>query len=49
MQSTINTIESCTDIPDYMRGEEIRMVTLEDEHFSALAELVLHCWPSTKA
>ena len=38
---TINTTESCTDILDYMRAEEIRDVTLDYQHFNALAELIL--------
>ena len=28
--------------------EEIKEVTLEHKHLSALAELILHSWPSTK-
>ena len=32
-----------------MTTEEMRIVTLEDENLSALAELVLHVCPSTKA
>ena len=30
-------------------AEVIREVTLEDEHFSALAEFIPHSWPCTKA
>ena len=48
MYTSINTIESCMDIPDYMRAEEIKEVTLEDEHLSLLTEIILHSWPSTK-
>ena len=32
-----------------MIAEEIREATLEDEHLSALADIILHTWPSTKA
>ena len=38
---------SCIGIPDCMTAEEIREVTLEDEHVSAFAELILHGWLST--
>ena len=48
MGITIKTIESCTDLPDYMTAKEIREATLEEEHLSALAMLVLHSWPPTK-
>ena len=34
---TINAIESCTDIPSYITAEEIKDVTLGDEHLSVLA------------
>ena len=37
------------DIPDCMTAEEIRIVALEDEHFSALAELILHSLPTMRA
>ena len=36
------------DITDCISTEEIREVTLEDEHLSALAGLVLSSWLSTK-
>ena len=36
------------DIPNCMTAEEIKEVTLKDEHFIALAELILHSWPFTK-
>ena len=36
-------------MPDFRTGEEIKIVTLEDDHLSALAELILHHLPSTKA
>ena len=37
------------DIPDYMKAEEIRIVILEDENLSVLAEHIIHGWLSTKA
>ena len=37
------------DIIECMTGEEIREVTLDEEHLSTLTEFI-HCgWPSTKA
>ena len=42
-------MESCTDIPDCMTAEEIRIATLDDEHICILSEIILHGWPSTKA
>ena len=48
MYRTIYAIDLCTDIPHIMSTEEIRKAVLEDEHPSALAELILHNWPSTK-
>ena len=48
MHIAINAIESCMDIPGCMKVEEIREVTLEDEHLSVLTELALHSWLSTK-
>ena len=45
---TINTTESCTDIQQCMTSEEVREVTLEDEHMSALVVLILCSWPATK-
>ena len=44
---SINATQACTDIPECMTTEEIREVTLEDEHLSALPELILCSWPST--
>ena len=49
MYIRINTIKSCMDIQDHMRAGEIRVATMEDEHLSALAEIILHSWPSMKA
>ena len=49
MCSTINTIESCMDIPDCMTEKEMRTAKVDNEHIGILAELVLHGWPSTKA
>ena len=46
---TINSIESCTDIPDCMTADKIRMITLDDEHLIILSEHVLHGWPPSKA
>ena len=37
---TINAIESCTDIPDCMTTEDIRLASLEDEHLDMLSEYV---------
>ena len=48
MHITINAIGSCTDIPYCTTAEEIREMTIEDEHFSTLVESILHNWPSTK-
>ena len=48
MYINIKEIEACTDIPECMETEERIDVTLEDGHLSALAELILHSWPSTK-
>ena len=44
----INRIESCMDIQDNMTAEGIRGMILVDGHFSALAELILCRWPTTK-
>ena len=44
----INAVESCTDIPDCMTAGEIREVTLEGEHLSALADFILCVCPSTE-
>ena len=41
MHITINAMQSAMDIPGCLTVEEIREVTLEDEHLSALVELVL--------
>ena len=48
MVITNSTRESCTDNPDGMTAENVKEVSLEDKHPSALAELVLYSWPSTK-
>ena len=37
------------DIPDCMRTEEIRLETLNNEHFGILSEYIVCGWPSTKA
>ena len=37
------------DIPDCMRAEEIRSVTIDDEHLGILPNNVLHSWPSMRA
>ena len=42
MHITINTIESCTDIPDCLTAEEIREATLEDNHLNVWQGLILH-------
>ena len=49
MNITINVIESCTDISDCMRAEEIRFATTDDKHLNMLSEYVLHGWPSVRA
>ena len=49
MYITINTNESCTDIPDCMIAEEIRIAILDDEQVDMLSEPILHSYPSTKA
>ena len=46
---SINAIEACTDILECITSEEIREVTLEDEHLSTLAELKFCGRSSTKA
>ena len=48
MHITINTKESCTDIPDCMTVEEIRKGTVENVYLSALADLLFHSWLSIK-
>ena len=48
MHVTTNATESCINISDCMTAEEIREVTLWDEHLSALAELVPCSWSSIK-
>ena len=45
---TINTLESCLDIPDGMTREEIRLATPDDEHLGMLSEYIMHSWQSTK-
>ena len=45
---TINTIESCMDIPACMTTEEIKMATLDDEHLVLLLKLICHSWPLMK-
>ena len=45
---TINTIKSYMDICNCMTADKIREATLQNEHLSALTELVLHNWSSTK-
>ena len=42
MYITINARESYMDISDCMTAEELREVTLGDEHLSALAKCILH-------
>ena len=42
MSITINAIELCMDLPDWMTAEEIRLATVDDK-----SEYVLHGWPST--
>ena len=44
----INTIESCMDIPYCITAGQIKEVTLEDEHLSAVSECILHSWQSIK-
>ena len=39
---TINTVESCMGIPDYMITEERSIASLHDEHLSMMSELKLH-------
>ena len=40
MHITTSAIQSYTDIPHCMTWEEIRKVTLEDEHLSSFAEII---------
>ena len=49
MHITINTVDLCMDLPVCLTADEIRIVTLEDEHLGALAELIFHGWLSTRA
>ena len=49
MNIKVNAIESCTDMPDYMRSEEIKSVTINDEHLSIVSDYVLCGLPSVKA
>ena len=44
-----NWHKSCMDIPECMTVKEVRVAFMEDEHLSALEELVLCSWPSMKA
>ena len=46
---TINTTESCIDISDCTKVEEIKIATLVDEHIGMLSEPILCGWPLTKA
>ena len=49
MGITINTIASCTHMPEWMTSEEIRIATLENKHIGILSELIICSGPSTKA
>ena len=49
MWITINTIESCTEIAECMRVDEIRRAALEDEFRGILLESILYGWLLTKA
>ena len=40
---------SCTDIPDCMTGEEIRIAVPDGEHIGMLSYHILQSWPFTKA
>ena len=46
---TINTIDLCTDIPDCITAEEIRLAILDGENLGMLLEHVLCGWSLTKA
>ena len=37
MNLNMNAIGTCTDIPECMTAEEIRHVTIKDEHIGALS------------
>ena len=37
------------DIPDWMMGEEIKIAVVYDECIVMVSELIVFCWPSTKA
>ena len=39
MSITINAIESCMDIPDCMKAEEIWLATLDDKHLILLSTM----------
>ena len=41
MHININAIELCMAIPDCLTAEEIRDAALDNEHLSALADLIL--------
>ena len=45
---TINVKESCTDIPDCMTAEDVKLATVENKHLDILSKYALHCWPSPK-
>ena len=40
MNITMNAIKSCMDILDCMKAEEIRSVTIDEEHMSMLSDYV---------
>ena len=42
MHISINLIETCRGIPDYMTVEEIWLATINDEHISVLSNYKLH-------
>ena len=46
---TINTIDSCIDIPNSLTAEEVRITPIDDHLLCTLSELILHGWPLTKA
>ena len=39
---TINTMESCTDLPDCVMAGDIRLAMLDDKHVGMLSEFVFH-------
>ena len=46
---TVDSKESCMDVPHCIQAEIIRLATLDNEHLAVLSEYVWNAWPLMKA